>query len=87
MRETINAAAATICMIVVVAFTLVVMATLAVLGVVAGLVSLGIAALPSSRPARPMTSRQYQGPKHSESRTPAPRRQGEVIEGRVISRH
>lgn len=87
MRETLNAVVATICMIVAVAFTLLVMATLTVLGIVAGLVSLGMAALPSNRQVRPMTSRQYQGPKRPETSSTAPSRHGDVIEGRVISRH
>ncbi|MEX0793200.1 MAG: hypothetical protein WD045_08690 [Pirellulaceae bacterium] len=74
-------------MIVVVAFTLLVMATLAVIGVVAGLISLGMAALPFSRPVRPVVPRHFQGPNHSESNSTSPSREGEVIEGRVVSRH
>lgn len=87
MRETLNAVVATLCMIVVVAFTLIVMAALAVLGLVAGLISLGMSAFPSNRQVRPITVRQYQGPIQPENSATAPAHHGDVIEGRVVSRH
>lgn len=74
-------------MIAVVTFTLLVMATLAIIGVMAGLISLGMAAIPFSRPVGPGAQRHFQGPNHSESNSTSPSREGEVIEGRVVSRH